>query len=307
MIYTVTFNPAIDYAVRVERFTYGETNRASEESIRPGGKGVNVSIVLKRLGVKSLALAFTGGVTGDALEELIERTGICARFIRCRGNTRINVKLRGERETEVNGVGALVGGEELSALFEALSPLQKGDWLVLAGSVPKGLPPTVYRDVMAALRHRGVNVIVDAAGELLRTSLEEVPFLVKPNLKEIEEVLGVKIDSEEALIGAAKKLRALGARNVIVSLGKDGALMVTETGEIFRRLPPEGRVVDCVGAGDSLVAGFLAAYLETGSYEEAFLSGVSAGSATVFSEWLASGELMLDMKRRMKEKEGTRE
>lgn len=298
MVYTITFNPAIDYIARVEKLVLGETNRTSAETIHPGGKGINVAIVLQRLGIDVVALGFTGGFTGEAIEEMVKKTGIKADFIHCEGNTRINVKLKGETETEINGIGVRIEEGELALLKEKLSLLKEGDWLVLAGSIPKGMPETIYADIMHDLK--GVNVVVDATGNLLRESLKERPFLIKPNVQELGEIFGVEITSEEEIVRYAKELIALGAKNVVISMAGKGALMITERGDVMRCQPPKGKVIDSVGAGDSLIAGFIAGYIQTGSYEEAFHTGIAAGSATAFSVWLAEKDLVINLKEQIK-------
>lgn len=296
MVYTITFNPALDYIARVSELKLGETNRTIAETIHPGGKGINVSIVLTRLGVESVAIGFVGGFTGTAIREMVEKTGILTEFIPCEGTSRINVKLKAEQETEVNGIGVKIGEKEEKLLEEKLSALKEGDWLVLAGSIPKGMDNRIYANIMHSLKERGVRFVVDATGELLKNTLKEGPFLVKPNAAELGEIFEVPIHNEEETVFYAKKLQELGARNVVISMGGKGALLVSEEGEILRLKSPKGKVIDTVGAGDSLVAGFLAGYLQTGSLREAFITGVAAGSATAFSEWLAEKQLVLDLK-----------
>lgn len=298
MIYTVTLNPSVDYIVQVEDLTLGETNRTCKESIRLGGKGLNISIVLKRLGIESVAIGFIGGFTGDAIAEMAAQSGIKAEFIRCGGNSRINVKLKAREETEINGKGASIGEVGLKRLMRKLERLKDGDWLVLAGSVPHG-DENVYAEIMRSLSGKDVKVVVDASGEPLKRTLCLKPFLVKPNLRELEEIFGVQIDSEEQVVRYAKETAALGAKNVVVSMAEKGALMLAENGQICRCVPPRGRLIDSVGAGDSLIAGFIAGFLGTGSFEEAFRTGVAAGSATAFSEWLADGDLIASLKKQM--------
>lgn len=297
MVYTVTFNPAIDYIARVENLVLGETNRTYAETIHPGGKGINVSIVLKRLGVESVALGFTGGFTGAAIEDMLEQTGIKTEFIRCDGNTRINVKLKERTETEINGKGVVVGAAEMSEFMTKLEELQDGDILVLAGSIPAGMSVDLYADIMRSLSGKDIRTVVDATGELLKRTLPFKPFLIKPNVQELGEIFGTKIQTEKDIIAYAVKLTELGARNVIVSMGGKGAIMVGEDGKIRKCLPPSGKVVDSVGAGDSLVAGFIAGHIESGDFDEAFRTGVATGSATAFSVWLAEKELVSELKK----------
>ncbi len=296
MIYTITFNPAIDYIARTETLMLGKTNRTTEEYIHPGGKGINVSIVLKRLGVESVALGFIGGTLGGLLAEMLGQTGITTDFIQTDGNIRINVKLKCDTETEINGRGVAVNEAALCKLKEKLQTLKEGDWLVLAGSIPQGMPDTIYADIMRELSPRNVNVVVDATGKLLKNSLPQKPFLVKPNVQELGEIFGVEIKTEEEIVQYAEELQKLGAENVIVSMGGKGALMVTQDGQVLRRLPPKGKVVNSVGAGDSLIAGFIAEYIRTHSYAQAFTSGIATGSATAFSSWLAEKELVIQLR-----------
>lgn len=299
MVYTVTFNPSIDYAVEAENFAIGETNRTLFESFRFGGKGINVSVVLHRLGVPSLALGFAGGFTGVALEDMVKATGVDTDFIRVSGNTRMNVKIKSGDETEINGGGAAVGQRELDALMQKISVLGGNDYLVLAGSVPRGTGDSVYADIIRRVKDRGARVIVDATGELLKKTLSLNPFLIKPSIKELGEVFGAEISTDGEAIEYAKKLNSLGARTVIVSMGERGAVM-TRAGEETLSLPaPHGKLNSSVGAGDSLVAGFLAGYIRTGSYKDAFRLGVAAGSATVFSDGLATAEEIESVLRRM--------
>lgn len=300
MIYTVTFNPSIDYTARLETLKWGSVNRTCRESIRPGGKGLNVSIVLKRLGIESVAIGFIGGFTGDAIADMAEQTGIRTDFIRCEGYSRINVKLKTLRETEINGKGVCVGKAESELLMRKLAEIKDGDWLVLAGSVPCGASPDTYADIMRAVSEKDVKVVADASGDLLKRTLRFKPFLVKPNVRELGEVFGVEVTSEEQVLHYARELQLLGARNVVVSLSEKGAVMLTECGRTLRCLPPQGEAVDSVCAGDSLVAGVIAGLLKTGSFEEALITGVAAGSATAFSEWLADGAQIEFLKKGLK-------
>lgn len=292
MIYTVTFNPAIDYVAKVDKLVLGETNRTAAEVIHPGGKGLNVSIVLKHLGVESRAIGFVGGWTGEAITEMVVKTGITADFIRAEGITRINVKIKERLETEINGKGVIVGDNEMDELYRKLNTVCDGDWLVLAGSIPGGMQKTLYAEIMRRLSGKNINFVVDATGDLLINTLPYRPFLIKPNTQELEEIFGVKIIGENDVIVQAKKLIEMGARNIVVSMGGDGAIMVSEDGKAIKLAAPEGKVVDTVGAGDSLVAGFIAGYVNSGSLENAFVTGVAAGSATAFSPWLAEKNLV---------------
>ncbi len=289
MIYTVTFNPSLDYIVDVEHFTCGQTNRTNKEIIFPGGKGINVSIVLKNLGIDSVALGFMAGFTGQEIKARIEDMGISSDFISCsEGISRINMKLRSDEETEVNGMGPHISDQDIKKLYEKLDALSDGDTLVLAGSIPASMPETMYSDIMDYLSSKKLNIAVDATRDLLVNVLKYKPFVIKPNNHELEEIFGVKIQSQDHVVELAKKLQDMGARNVLVSMAGDGALLVTENGQVFSSKPPKGKLVNSVGAGDSMVAGFLAGYAKTGSYEDAFYMGLCTGSASAFSEELAT-------------------
>lgn len=289
MIYTVTFNPALDYAMRVDRFETGETNRSSEEYIQYGGKGINVSVVLSRLGVPTVALGFVSGFTGDALTELVQAEGVTTDFIRLQaGMTRINVKLKGDTESEINAGGPAVDAQALDALFAKLDSLQVGDTLVLAGSLARGVPRDMYARMIARLAGRGVRFVVDATGDTLKAVLPFAPFLIKPNLRELEELCGTTICDTDGVIAAARELQKAGAQNVLVSLGKDGAVLVDADGAVHTVPAHKGTPVNTVGAGDSMVAGFLAG-IDKG-YAYALALGNAAGGATAFSASLATKE-----------------
>ena len=288
MIYTVTLNPSLDYVISVDDLRPGSVNRTAKERIFCGGKGINVSIVLKHLGVESVALGFAAGFTGDEIIRRLEEEGVRTDFVRALdGISRINVKLRAGEETEINGRGPRLTAEEAAAWMRRLERLQDGDVLVLSGSVPQGLSDGVYEDVMKALRHKDLKIAVDATGDLLVRTLPYGPFLIKPNRAELEEIFGVSIRTEKEVAAYAKKLQDKGAKNVLVSMAGDGAVLVSADGQVFSSRPPQGRVVNSVGAGDSMVAGFLAGHAASGDYREAFLTGLCAGSATAFSEGLA--------------------
>lgn len=294
MIYTLTFNPSLDYIVTVPRFTCGIVNRTTEEVIFPGGKGINVSMVLKNLGFENTALGFLAGFTGDKLKSLVEEKGIHAEFISVKeGMSRINVKLRSEQETEINGQGPAIGETDIQKLYERLEQLKDGDILVMAGSIPDVMPGTMYMDIMKHLRDKKLKIVVDATKDLLVNVLEYHPFLIKPNNHELGEIFGVTIQEKEDVVAYAKKLQEKGARNVLISMAGDGAVLVAEDGTVYESDAPKGKVVNSVGAGDSMVAGFLAGYLEHDSYEKAFQMGVCTGSASAFSEQLATKEEVL--------------
>lgn len=289
MIYTVTFNPSIDYIVRLEQFTPGEINRVNYEQILPGGKGINVSIVLKNLGHDSTALGFLAGFTGTAMQQQLRSFGVTEDFVRLdEGFSRINVKIKAERETEINGQGPKIPPEAQRALFEKLDRLKRGDTLVLAGSIPNTLPDDIYERIMERLRGRSIRIIVDATKGLLLKVLKYGPWLIKPNNHELGEMFDTELKTEEELIAHAKKLQEMGAKNVLISMAGEGALFLTESGESFKSPAPKGTLVNSVGAGDSMVAGFLAGYEESGgSWRDAFFMGVATGSASAFSENLA--------------------
>jgi 1-phosphofructokinase len=291
MIYTVTFNPSLDYIVDVDHFQTGVVNRTSRELLFPGGKGINVSLVLHNLGVESRALGFTAGFTGDEITRLLREKGISTDFIRAEvGVSRINVKLRSEQETEINGQGPVLSQSEIAQLFDKLSALSGDDVLVLAGSIPGSLPNSIYMDIMEKLNSRHVKIVVDATGELLKNVLPYHPFLIKPNHLELGELFGVELHGRDEVAAYAKKLQEQGARNILVSMAGDGAVLVTEDGQEFCADAPEGVVVNSVGAGDSMVAGFLAGYLGSGSYRDALLYGICTGSASAFSDELATSD-----------------
>lgn len=289
MIYTVTLNPSLDYIVTVEHFSCGIVNRTKSEKLYPGGKGINVSMVLKNLGHENTALGFLAGFTGDRIEQLLKEKGISTDFIRVEsGVSRINVKLRSDEETEINGQGPDIGAADIDALCRRLDMLKEGDILVLAGSIPHGMPDSVYMDMMARLEKKKLRIVVDAAGDLLRRALVHQPFLVKPNSHELGGLFGVTLQDKAEVTAYAGKLKEMGARNVLVSMAQDGAVLLAEDGSVYMAEAPKGELKNSVGAGDSMVAGFLAGYLESGSYEKAFQLGVCSGSASAFSEELAT-------------------
>lgn len=288
MIYTVTFNPALDYVVKVENFQTGTINRVYQENIFFGGKGINVSTVLKELGMDSVALGFVAGFTGEAIENGVKNQGIATDFIHLpEGMSRINVKMKSQNETEINGQGPDIPKEAIEALFEKLDRLEEKDILILAGSIPSTLPEDIYQQIMARLADRKVKIVVDATKDLLLNVLQYHPFLIKPNNHELGEMFGVTLKTQEEIILYARKLQEKGAKNVLISMAGDGAILVTETGEVHPMGVPKGTVVNSVGAGDSMVAGFTAGYMTTGDYRHALKLGTACGSATAFSEGLA--------------------
>lgn len=291
MIYTVTFNPSIDYIVSMDNFSLGKTNRTTEEKMFPGGKGINVSTVLTNLDVANIALGFIAGFTGNEIKRLSMNRGILCDFIKLpEGNNRINVKLKDYDGTEINGSGPDIPDTKLKELIEQLHRLKNGDSLVLAGSIPSSVPSNIYQIIMEEMKDRNINIVVDATKELLLGSLHFRPFLIKPNRHELEEAFDITIESKEDAIRYARHLQRLGARNVMVSLSGDGAVFVSEEGEGFQSEVPPGKLINAVGSGDSMIAGFLAGWETTGDYKKAFQMAVAAGSASAYSEELATKE-----------------
>ena len=291
MIYTVTFNPSLDYIVNVEHFKTGVVNRITKEIIYPGGKGINVSIVLQNMGLPTTALGFTAGYTGNEIIRLLKEQGVNSKFINVKeGNSRINLKMRSDEETEINGQGPKITEENIKELYAMLDELQKGDILVLAGSIPDTLPQSMYMDIMKYLEGKEIDIVVDATRKLLMNVLPYKPFLIKPNNHELGEIFGVTLTDKDEIITYAKKLQEQGARNVLISMAGDGAVLVAENGETYKAESPKGKLVNSVGAGDSMVAGFITGYLETGLYKEALRRGLCTGSASAFSEELATKE-----------------
>lgn len=287
MVYTVTFNPAIDYVVHTAEMRLGEVNRSSSEEMYFGGKGINVSIVLNELGTPSIALGFTAGFTGEAIENGIKAMGIKSDFVRLKtGNSRINVKIKAGEETELNGQGPHIDNEALEALFVKLDKLSDGDTLVLAGSIPSSLPSDIYERIMQRLSDRKIRTVVDATNDLLLNVLKYKPFLIKPNNHELGEMFGVTLSEDEEIERYARKLKDMGAINVLISMAGDGAMLIDENGKCHRCGVCKGKVRNSVGAGDSMVAGFLTG-AQNGDYEYALKLGTAAGGATAFSEGLA--------------------
>ena len=289
MINTITLNPSLDYIVKVDDFKVGHVNRTSKEDIYPGGKGINVSIVLKNLGVKNRALGFTAGFTGEEIEKLVANHGVDNEFIRLeKGMSRINVKLKSKEESEINGMGPDISKNDIEKLYEKLEALKAGDFVVLAGSIPNTLPDDIYETIMKDFKDKEINFVVDATKDLLLNVLKYKPFLIKPNHHELGEMFNVELKNKEEIIIYAKKLQEIGARNVIISMAGDGAILIEENGEITISDTPKGTLVNSVGAGDSMVGGFLAGIAENKNIKEAFKIGVATGSASAFSEGLAT-------------------
>lgn len=303
MIYTVTFNPSLDYIVSVEDFKLGLTNRTSSELLLPGGKGINVSTVLGNLGIESTALGFIAGFTGDEVVQRLTRMGVRNGFIRIdEGFTRINLKLKNIDGTEINGQGPVIGEEKVAELMNQLRTLEKGDVLFLSGSIPASMPDDAYQRIMEMLEGKEVQIIVDATQELLTNVLAYHPFLIKPNNHELGEIFGVELRKREEVVPYGKKLQEMGAQNVLISMAGEGAVLIAADGSIYSAPAPKGILVNGVGAGDSMVAGFMAGYMERKDYEYAFYMGVSAGSASAFSEHLATKEEVQAVYRQLTDK-----
>lgn len=291
MIYTVTFNPSLDYIVSVKDFELGKTNRTTYEQMLAGGKGINVSTVLKNLGIENVALGFTAGFTGRELTRMAEESGLRCDFIELEnGFSRINVKMKDFDGTEINGRGPVIGDEAIERLMNQLRTLKAGDMLVLAGSIPSTMSDSIYREIMSELRGKEVQFVVDATKDLLLNVLEYEPFLIKPNNYELGEIFGVELKTRDSVVPYARKLQEMGARNVLVSMAGEGAVLLDENQQVYMLPAPEGHLVNAVGAGDSMVAGFIAGWTERKSYAHAFKMGLSAGSASAFSEVLATKE-----------------
>ena len=289
MIYTVTFNPALDYVVRMDELALGQVNRTVSEDVQLGGKGINVSWVLRELGHENVALGFVAGFTGKAIEDGLAAKGVATDFIHLpAGLTRINVKLKAGEETEINGKGPDISAEALEELYHKLDALSEGDVLVLAGSIPASMPNDVYESILARLEGKKVLCAVDATRDLLVNVLKYRPFVIKPNNHELGEIFGRTLTTDEEIRECAAKLQEQGARNVLVSMAGDGAMLLDENGVCHRLAAHKGKVKNSVGAGDSMVAGFLAGYLDSGDYEQALRVGSAAGSATAFSDVLAT-------------------
>ncbi|MBQ3546749.1 MAG: 1-phosphofructokinase [Lachnospiraceae bacterium] len=291
MVYTVTFNPSLDYVMNLNEFNQGKVNRTQSEKINVGGKGINVSIVLNNLGVENTALGFVAGFTGIEIEERLKHIGCNTEFIHLKdGFSRINVKIKTETESEINGTGPLISSDALNDLYKILNRINEDDILVLAGSIPKSLPDSIYMDILKRFEGKNIKTVVDATGKLLVNVLKYRPFLIKPNNHEIEEIFGVTVDSEEKIIHYGRELINMGAKNVLVSRGKDGAILFTDDGRVLSCKAPDGKVIDTVGAGDSMVAGFIVGYLEKKDYDYALKMGIATGSASAFSKELATRE-----------------
>ena len=296
MIYTITFNPALDYIMVVPSCRNGEVNRTESEKIMAGGKGNNVSIVLNNMGVENTALGFISGFTGGAIENILADMNCKTDFIKLdNGFSRINVKIKSDTETEINGQGPDISDGAVKKLYEKLDSLNDGDTLVLAGSIPSSLSDSIYCEIMDYLKDKKLNIVVDATKDLLVNVLKYKPFLVKPNNHEIGEIFGVELKTRSEVVPYAKKMQEMGAKNVLVSMAGEGAVFVGENGEVYESEAPKGKLVNSTGAGDSMVAGFLAGYMEKQDFMYALKMGLSAGSASAFSENLATKEEILNV------------
>ncbi|WP_270525411.1 1-phosphofructokinase [Longibaculum muris] len=305
MIYTITFNPSIDYMVSVEHFKLGTVNRTSQEYLLPGGKGINVSIVLHNLGIDSTALGFIAGFTGKEIENRVTNDfGVQCDFIDVEnGYSRINFKMKSDEESEVNGNGPMINKEHIDKLYDKLSCLQAEDILILSGSIPKCLSDDIYSEIMEKLADKNIEIVVDATGDLLMKVLKHKPFVIKPNNHELAEMFHVKLFGTQDIVKYAKKLQEMGAKNVLISMAGDGALFICENGKVYFSNAPKGQVKNSVGAGDSMVAGFVAGYEKTKDYVQAFRMGVATGSASAFSENLATASEVEKLLQEIKEVE----
>ena len=300
MINTITLNPSLDYIVKVDNFKVDAVNRSNEEQIYPGGKGINVSIVLNNLGVKNTALGFIAGFTGDEILRRIKDHGVDCDFIKVKsGLSRINVKLKSNEETEINGSGPRISESDLELLFEKISHLKKGDYLVLSGSIPSSVPNAIYESIMKRLLDKEVEFVVDATKDLLLKVLKYKPFLIKPNHHELAELFNVTLNDDNDIIKYGKKLQEMGAKNVLISMAGDGAILIPENGDPIKREVPKGILKNSVGAGDSMVAGFISGYLKNNDINEAFKMGIATGSASAFSEELATKDEVINLLEQM--------
>ncbi len=296
MIYTVTLNPSLDYVMHLDQMNAHCVNRSNKEEIYPGGKGINVSIVLNNLRIPNKALGFIAGFTGKEIENVMKQLGGDTDFILLdRGISRINVKLEADKETEINGMGPQITPSDLKDLYIKLEQIEEGDFLVLAGSIPKSVPDSIYKDIMKMLANKNINVVVDATKDLLLNVLQYKPFLIKPNHIELAEMFNVTLNSDNDIVTYARKLQEMGAQNVLISMGGDGSILITNEGEVVRISVPEGTVINTVGSGDSMVAGFIAGYLKTKDLKQALKFATATGSATAFSTWLATSDKIDDL------------
>ena len=289
MVYTVTLNPALDYVMKLKNLRTDDINRTDGEEIYYGGKGINVSVILTQLDIPNTALGFLGGFTGKKLEEMLKSDGISCDFNYLKsGDTRINVKIKADKEIDLNACGPEITQEDMQSFLKKLDGINDGDYLILAGSIPKTLPDDIYERMLESVSDRKVNCVVDATGDLLKNVLKYRPFLIKPNHHELGDLFSVEIKSDDDIVKYSKKLQEMGARNVLISMAGEGAVLIAEDGQVFDKPAPKGHLVNAVGAGDSMVAGFMAGWMDKQDYEHAFCMGIASGSASAFSEYLAT-------------------
>lgn len=291
MIYTLTLNPSLDHIIKLDKLVMGEINISTEEFFYPGGKGINVSRVLNNLGVENIPYGFIAGFVGEEIRKILEEEGIETEFIRVKNAiNRVNVKMKADVETEINSKGPVITAADKAKLLEKIFDLKDGDYLVLAGSIPKSTKEDIYKEIMGVLKDNNVNFIVDSRGKTLLDTLVYKPLLVKPNKKELEEIANRSLANREEILIEARKLKEAGAKNVIVSLGADGAVFLDEEGNEYYQMAPEGKLINSVGSGDSMVAGFIKGRMEGLSSKEILKLAVACGSATAFNEDLAKKE-----------------
>ena len=291
MVYTVTLNPALDYVMKLKALRTDDINRTDGEEIYYGGKGINVSVILTQLGIPNTALGFLGGFTGKKLEEMLKNDNVSCDFNYLKnGDTRINVKIRADKEIDLNACGPEITKEDMQSFLRKLDGIKSGDYLILAGSIPNTLPDDIYEQILERVSDRNINCVVDATGDLLKNVLKYKPFLIKPNHHELGDLFSVQIKSDDDIVKYSKKLQEMGAKNVLVSMAKDGAMLTDENGCVHKIGNAKGKLINSVGCGDSMVAGFTAGYIKTADYSYALRLGSACGNATAFSEKLATRE-----------------
>ena len=291
MVYTVTLNPALDYVMKLKALRTDDINRTDGEEIYYGGKGINVSVILTQLGIPNTALGFLGGFTGKKLEEMLKNDNVSCDFNYLKnGDTRINVKIKADKEIDLNACGPEITKEDMQSFLRKLDGIKSGDYLILAGSIPNTLPDDIYEQILERAGDRNINCVVDATGDLLKNVLKYKPFLIKPNHHELGDLFSVQIKSDDDIVKYSKKLQEMGAKNVLVSMAKDGAMLTDENGNVHKIGNAKGKLINSVGCGDSMVAGFTAGYIKTADYSYALRLGSACGNATAFSEKLATRE-----------------
>lgn len=291
MVYTVTLNPALDYVMKLKALRTDDINRTDGEEIYYGGKGINVSVILTQLGIPNTALGFLGGFTGKKLEEMLKNDNVSCDFNYLKnGDTRINVKIKADKEIDLNACGPEITKEDMQSFLKKLDGIKSGDYLILAGSIPNTLPDDIYEQILERVGDRNINCVVDATGDLLKNVLKYRPFLIKPNHHELGDLFSVQIKSDDDIVKYSKKLQEMGAKNVLVSMAKDGAMLTDENGCVHKIGNAKGKLINSVGCGDSMVAGFTAGYIKTADYSYALRLGSACGNATAFSEKLATRE-----------------